>query len=70
MTKKEKLICMAYTGITFIEFSEYHKFITRLMGEPVYTHMLGMKGFQNLVKETVKPMFIEMLEKGGKKWTK
>ena len=44
MTKKEKAIIMAYTGVCMLnggEFQHFHKYVEELMGRPVFTHELA-----------------------------
>jgi len=38
MTKQEKIILSAYTGILMCDFSDVHEYIEKKLGRPVFTH--------------------------------
>lgn len=60
MTKEEKLIVSAYTGILMTDFSDLHEFIEEKLGRPVLTHELADKAVMNEIKETVKEDFFKL----------
>ena len=62
MTKREKLVCMAYTGVIFINFGEFQMFINELLGEEIHTMVYGNEAFADMIKEKVKDEFIKIVE--------
>ena len=60
MTKQEKIIVSAYTGVLMCDFDDMHKYIEEKMQRPVFTHELGNENFLEELKEKVKPDFIEI----------
>lgn len=60
MTKQEKIIVSAYTGILMCDFDDMHKYIEEKMGRPVFTHQLADEKFVEKIKEAVKPDFLEL----------
>lgn len=63
MTDREKAIVMAYTGICMLtgdKFQIFHKYVEDIMGRPVYTHEMGTKVVDNLIKEKARPDFIAL----------
>lgn len=62
MTKREKLIVGAYTGVLMTDFSDLHEFIEEKLGRPVYTHELADKLVVNEIKEAVKKDFLKLCE--------
>ena len=58
MTKREKLIVSAYTGILMTDFSDLHEFIEEKLGRPVWTHELANESVVNEIKEAVKEDFL------------
>lgn len=61
MTKREKLIVTAYTGILMTEFDEFQQFAEQLLGRPVYTHEL-LQGDMDTIKGLVHDEFIQLCE--------
>ena len=60
MTREEKLIVSAYTGVLMTDFSDLHEFIEKKLGRPVYTHELADKTVMNELKESVKEDFLKL----------
>ena len=60
MTKREKFIVMAYTGIAMLPFDDFHEQVEKLMGRPVYSHEFALDLFINELKEKIKPDFLEL----------
>jgi len=63
MTDREKAIVMAYTGICMLagdKFQIFHKYVEDIMGRPVYTHEMGTKVVDDLIKEKARPDFIAL----------
>ena len=62
MTKKEKLIVSAYTGVLMTDFSDLHEFIEKKLGRPVWTHELGNKLIMEELKNAVKEEFLGLCD--------
>lgn len=62
MTKEEKLIVSAYTGVLMTDFHDLHKFIEEKLGRPVWTHELANELVVNQLKEAVKEDFLKLCE--------
>lgn len=62
MTKREKAIVSAYTGIFMGDFDALHKYIEEVMGRPVWTHEMGTEKVANEIKEKSKPDFLALCE--------
>lgn len=60
MTKEEKLIVSAYTGILMTDFSNFHEFVEKKLGRPVYTHEFADETVMNELKESVKEDFLNL----------
>lgn len=60
MTKEEKLIVSAYTGILMTDFDSLHEFIEKKLGRPVWTHELADKLVWNELKEALKEDFLKL----------
>lgn len=60
MTKEEKLIVSAYTGILMTDFDSLHEFIEKKLGRPVWTHELADRLVWNELKETLKEDFLKL----------
>ena len=63
MTDREKAIVMAYTGycmLTGDKLSVFYEYVENIMGRPVYTHEMGTKVVDNIIKEKAKPDFIAL----------
>lgn len=60
MTKREKLIVGAYTGILMTDFDSLHEFIEEKLGRPVLTHELADKLVVDEIKEAFKKDFLKL----------
>lgn len=58
MTKYEKLVVSAYTGVLMVGFDDFHSFIEKLLGRPIFTHELADEKITNEIKEMIKPAFL------------
>lgn len=61
MTKHECAVVMAYTGISMLQgedFDIYHKYITDLLGRPVFIHEIPR--LDKIIKEKSREDFIEL----------
>ena len=62
MTKREKLIVSAYTGVLMTDWSEFHKFIEERLGRPIFTHGFASKETQKELREVFKEDFLKICE--------
>lgn len=60
MTKQEKIIVSAYTGVLMCDFTDIHTYIEKVMGRPVFTHELASYNVQSEIRERVKPDFMAL----------
>lgn len=60
MTKQEKIVVSAYTGVLMCDFKDVHKYIEEKMGRPVFTHELGFESTHAQIRERVKPDFMKL----------
>ena len=63
MTKEEKLIVSAYTGVLMTEFNDLHEFIEEKLGRPVWTHELANELVVEELKMAVKEDFLKLCAK-------
>ncbi len=57
MTKQEKIIVSAYTGVLMCDFDEVQEYIQKKLGRPVFTHELADKDIQKEIEEKNKRGF-------------
>lgn len=62
MTKEEKLIVTAYTGILMVDFVDIHKYAEDKLGRPVWSHEFGTEEFISEFKDSVRKDFMELCE--------
>ena len=62
MTKKEKMIVSAYTGVLMVEEDEFYDYLEQLMGRPILAKELNSEDFVNSVVEAVKDDFMKLCE--------
>lgn len=62
MTKKERLIVTAYTGVMMVEESEFYDYLEQVMGRPILAKELSSEDFANSVVEAVKDDFMKLCE--------
>lgn len=60
MTKREKIVVSAYTGILMCSFDDLHKYIEELFGRPVWTHEMAHEKTQAEIKEKSKAEFLKI----------
>ena len=68
MTDREKAIVMAYTGYCMLagdKLSVFYEYVESIMGRPVYTHEMGTKVVDDLIKEKARPDFIALCKEDG-----
>ena len=62
MTKQEKLIVSAYTGILMVDFHELHKFFEEKAGRPIFTHEFANEELVEELKDLVREDFMKLCE--------
>lgn len=62
MTKQERLIVSAYTGVLMCDFSEFQTYVEQLLQRPVFTHELAMDDVWREIKEKFKPAFMALCQ--------
>ena len=60
MTKEERLIVSAYTGVLMTSFNEFHKFAEEKLGRPIFTHEFADKVVIDDLKEAVYGDFMSL----------
>lgn len=58
MTKQEKIIVSAYTGVLMCDFSDMQAYIEEKLGRPVFTHELADVSMQEVIVQAVKGDFL------------
>ena len=61
MTKQEKIILSAYTGILMCEFDDLHKYIEEVLERPVFTHELASEDVMKEIREACKTDFMKII---------
>lgn len=51
MTKQERIIVSAYTGVMMCKFEDLHKYIEKILGRPVLTHEMAFETVQKEIRE-------------------
>ena len=68
MNDREKAIVMAYTGVCMLtgdKLSVFYEYVEGIMGRPVYTHEMGTKVVDDLIKEKARPDFMALCADEG-----
>ena len=60
MTKQEKIIVSAYTGVLMCNFDDVHEYIQKKLGRPVFSHELADKDIQKEIEEKSHEEFLEI----------
>lgn len=60
MTKYEKIVVSAYTGVLMCDFDDLHKYIQEKLGRPVWTHELASKAVVQEIENAAKPEFLKL----------
>lgn len=63
MTKQEKIVVSAYTGVLMCDFSDLHEYIEKKLGRPVWTHELASEEVQKEIRQKAKDDFLELCKK-------
>jgi hypothetical protein len=62
MTKQEAIIVAGFTGVSTVDFGDFHEDVERRFGHAVLTHQFGNEEFTEKVKELYRDDFISMCE--------
>lgn len=62
MTKEEKLIVSAYTGILMTDFNDLHEYAEKKLDRPIFTHEFAEESTVNELKEAVKEDFLKLCD--------
>ena len=60
MTKREKLIVSAYTGILMTKFDEFHEFAEKTLGRPIQSYEFAMQTTCDELKNLVTDEFLNL----------
>ena len=60
MTKDERIIVSAYTGILMCSFADLHDYIEKKLGRGVWTHEMADENVQKEIKEKTKEDFLAL----------
>ena len=60
MTKQEKVIVSAYTGVLMCDFADLHEHIEKIMGRPVWAHELADHDVMQEIKAKSKDDFMNL----------
>lgn len=59
-TREQALAVTGFTGITAIEFSEFHGDVEKRLGRPVFTHEFASEEMAKEIKELYREDFINL----------
>ena len=62
MTKQEKIVVSAFTGVLMCDFSDMHEYVEKVMERPVWTHEMGNEAFCEKLKAKCKDEFLAICE--------
>lgn len=62
MTKQERLIVSAYTGVLMCELSEFNRYVEQLLQCPVLTLELANADVWKEIKEKSRPAFLALCQ--------
>ena len=65
MTKQEKIVVSAYTGVLMCDFDDLHKYIEDKLGRSVWTHELASEAVSAEIKEKSKADFLAICQRGS-----
>ena len=62
MTKEEKLIVSAYTGILMVDYKDFLEYVEKLLGRPVLATEVETEEFAEAVISAAKDDFVKLCE--------
>ena len=60
MTRYEKMIVSAYTGVLMVDFKDFHEWVEDYLGYPVWSAEMATEEFWGRLKEIVKNEFVRI----------
>ena len=60
MTKQERLIVTAYTGVLMCNMEEFNRYAEQLLQRPVFTHEFAAEDIWIELKEKSRPAFLAL----------
>lgn len=63
MTKREKIIVSAYTGVLMCDFADMQKYAEEKLGYSLFTHDFANPHIVDKIKEAAKEDFLEICNK-------
>lgn len=63
MTKHEKLVVSAYTGVLMTKFNVFHAYVENVLKRPVFTDEMITDEFEAELKQAVKDEFLNICKK-------
>lgn len=60
LTKEQALIITAFTGVMSCPFSDFHEFVEKRLGRPIWTHEMGSPEFWEEIKQATKEDFLSI----------
>ena len=60
MTKPEKLIVSAYTGVLMVDFNEFHQFAEKVLKRPIEEYEFVIRSTWNILKKKTEKKFLEL----------
>lgn len=66
MTKKERVIVSAYTGVLMCDFPDMHKYVEEKLGRPVFIHEFCDPSVKAEIKAKTKADFLSLCKQTKK----
>lgn len=66
LTKEQAAIIGLYTGVSCGPFADIQELAEKVMERPIWTHQMADKKLWDVMKEKVKPQFLELCYKEEK----
>ena len=60
MTKQERIIVSAYTGVLMCDFADVHKYIEEKLGRPVWAHEMALETVQKEIHDKTRNDFLSL----------
>ena len=60
MTKQERIIVSAYTGVLMCDFTDVQEYIEKKLGRPVWTHEMAQYGVSKEIEAATKSDFLAL----------
>lgn len=60
MTKQERIIVSAYTGVLMCDFSDVHEYIEKKLGRHIFTHEMAYREVLEEIRVATKEDFLSL----------